>query len=133
MDEMHHLPPQQALTAVDSSAQGLSHAEAARPRGATPVGTRARRPLAPSRNVPVTGEMAYLFNCRHLLVPVRSWTDFSGNFYVLLTIVTAFIQAIITYAPFCKPCTIWPPGDASWPLGWDARGGIFVIRRINKT
>lgn len=30
MDNLHHLLPQQALTAVDSTAQGLSLAEAAR-------------------------------------------------------------------------------------------------------
>jgi magnesium-transporting ATPase (P-type) len=54
-------------------------------------------------NALVIGEMAYLFNCRYLLAPVRSWSDFTGNFYVLLTIaILALIQAIFTYAPFMQ-------------------------------
>ena len=54
-------------------------------------------------NALVTGEMAYLFNCRYLLVPVRTWRDFTGNPYVLLSIVIlAVIQAIFTYLPFTQ-------------------------------
>jgi magnesium-transporting ATPase (P-type) len=54
-------------------------------------------------NALVVGQMAYLFNCRYLLAPVRSWADFTGNFYVLLTIgILALIQAIFTYAPFMQ-------------------------------
>ncbi len=54
-------------------------------------------------NALVVGEMAYLFNCRYLLVPVRRWQDFTGNSYVLLSIVIlAVIQAIFTYLPFMQ-------------------------------
>lgn len=54
-------------------------------------------------NALVVGQMAYLLNCRYLLAPVRSWTDFTGNFYVLLTIaILALIQAIFTYTPFMQ-------------------------------
>jgi magnesium-transporting ATPase (P-type) len=65
------------------------------------VGTEAARTVAV--NALVIGEMAYLFNCRYLLAPVRNWKDFTGNFYVLLTIaILALIQAIFTYAPFMQ-------------------------------
>jgi magnesium-transporting ATPase (P-type) len=51
-------------------------------------------------NALVAGEAAYLFNCRYLLAPVRSWKDFTGNRYVLLTIsILAVIQALFTYVP----------------------------------
>ena len=54
-------------------------------------------------NALVVGEMAYLFNCRFLLAPVRSWQDFTGNRYVLLSIaVLAVIQALFTYMPFMQ-------------------------------
>ncbi|MFZ2163749.1 MAG: HAD-IC family P-type ATPase, partial [Sideroxyarcus sp.] len=65
------------------------------------VDTEAARTVAV--NALVVGEMAYLFNCRYLLAPVRTWKDFTGNSYVLLTIVIlALIQAIFTYAPFMQ-------------------------------
>ena len=49
------------------------------------------------------GEIAYLFNCRYLLAPVRGWQDFSGNPYVLLSIgVLVVIQAAFTYLPFMQ-------------------------------
>ncbi len=52
-------------------------------------------------NALVAGEIAYLFNCRYLLAPVRTWKDFTGNFYILLTVVIlAIIQAVFTYTPF---------------------------------
>ncbi|MFZ2301739.1 MAG: cation-transporting P-type ATPase [Gallionella sp.] len=54
-------------------------------------------------NALVIGEMAYLFNCRYLLAPVRTWQDFTGNPYVLLTIaILAVIQAGFTYLPFMQ-------------------------------
>jgi len=54
-------------------------------------------------NALVAGEMAYLFNCRYLLAPVRNWRDFSGNPYVLLTIaVLVVIQLAFTYLPFMQ-------------------------------
>jgi magnesium-transporting ATPase (P-type) len=54
-------------------------------------------------NTLVVGEMAYLFNCRYLLAPIRTWQDFTGNAYVLLTIAILFVmQAIFTYLPFMQ-------------------------------
>jgi magnesium-transporting ATPase (P-type) len=54
-------------------------------------------------NALVVGEIAYLFNCRFLLAPVRSWRDFTGNRYVLLSIgVLVVIQAAFTYLPFMQ-------------------------------
>jgi magnesium-transporting ATPase (P-type) len=54
-------------------------------------------------NALVMGEIVYLFNCRYLLAPVRSWEDFTGNRYVLLSIaVLAVIQAGFTYLPFMQ-------------------------------
>lgn len=58
----------------------------------------------------VMGEIAYLFNCRYLLAPVRGWQDFSGNPYVLLSIgVLVVIQAAFTYLPFMQKCSAWSP------------------------
>jgi magnesium-transporting ATPase (P-type) len=54
-------------------------------------------------NALAMGEIFYLFNCRYLLAPVRSWQDFSGNRYVLLSIaVLAVIQLAFTYVPFMQ-------------------------------
>src|SRR3989338_6767690 len=54
-------------------------------------------------NALVVGEIAYLFNCRYLLAPVRGWQDFTGNPYVLLSIaVLVVIQAAFTYVPFMQ-------------------------------
>ena len=54
-------------------------------------------------NAIVAGEMAYLFNCRYLLSPVRTLQDFTGNFYVLLSIaLLSVIQMIFTYLPFMQ-------------------------------
>ncbi|GAB4116678.1 MAG: cation-transporting P-type ATPase [Sideroxydans sp.] len=54
-------------------------------------------------NALVVGEIAYLFNCRYLLGPVRGWQDFSGNPYVLLSIaVLVVIQLAFTYVPFMQ-------------------------------
>lgn len=54
-------------------------------------------------NALVVGEMVYLFNCRYLLAPVRTWQDFTGNSYVLLsTAILAVFQVIFTYFPFMQ-------------------------------
>ena len=54
-------------------------------------------------NALVMGEIVYLFNCRYLLAPVRTWQDFTGNRYVLLSIaVLVVIQAGFTYLPFMQ-------------------------------
>ncbi|GAB1232625.1 cation-transporting P-type ATPase [Ferrigenium sp. UT4] len=54
-------------------------------------------------NALVVGEIMYLFNCRYLLAPVRSWQDFSGNPYVLLSIaVLVVVQLGFTYLPFMQ-------------------------------
>ena len=54
-------------------------------------------------NALVMGEIAYLFNCRYLLAPVRGWQDFTGNPYVLFSIgVLVVIQALFTYVPFMQ-------------------------------
>ncbi len=54
-------------------------------------------------NALVVGEMAYLFNCRYLLAPIRTWSDFTGNRYVLLSIaILTVIQAVFTYLPFMQ-------------------------------
>jgi len=54
-------------------------------------------------NALVIGEMAYLFNCRYLLAPVRTWSDFTGNRYILLSIaILIVIQAVFTYLPFMQ-------------------------------
>ena len=54
-------------------------------------------------NALVVGEIAYLFNCRYLLLPVRNARDFFGNPYVLVSIgVLAIIQLVFTYLPFMQ-------------------------------
>ncbi|HEX5363845.1 MAG TPA: cation-transporting P-type ATPase [Gallionella sp.] len=65
------------------------------------VSLEAARTLAV--NALVTGEITYLFNCRYLLAPVRSWQDFTGNRYVLLSIgVLILLQLAFTYLPFMQ-------------------------------
>lgn len=60
------------------------------------LGVEASRTVAV--NAIVMGEIFYLFNCRHILAPVRSWSDFFGNRYVLIAIaVLAVIQMLFTY------------------------------------
>lgn len=54
-------------------------------------------------NALVMGEIVYLLNCRYLLAPVRTWQDFTGNPYVLLSIgVLVVIQLVFTYVPFMQ-------------------------------
>ena len=69
-------------------------------------------------NALVAGEAAYLFNCRYLLQPVRSWKDFTGNRYVLLTIgILAVIQVVFTYVPVMNRIFGGAPLDfAEWGL-----------------
>ncbi len=50
-------------------------------------------------NALVMGEMFYLFNCRHIMAPVISWSGFFGNRYVLIAIgVLIVIQMLFTYS-----------------------------------
>ncbi|HEX7454435.1 MAG TPA: HAD-IC family P-type ATPase [Gallionella sp.] len=94
-------------------------------------------------NALVVGEMAYLFNCRYLLSPVRTWQDFTGNLYILLTIaILLVIQAIFTYLPFMQSTFGVAAIDAS---AWGRIIGFgvllfaavevekLVIRRIKKS
>jgi magnesium-transporting ATPase (P-type) len=54
-------------------------------------------------NALVMGEMAYLFNCRYLLGPVRNWRDFTGNPYVLFSIAVLLVmQLTFTYLSFMQ-------------------------------
>ncbi|BCK87045.1 putative cation-transporting ATPase F [Sideroxyarcus emersonii] len=85
-------------------------------------------------NALVVGEMAYLFNCRYLLAPVRRWKDFVGNFYVLLAVaILALIQGIFTYAPFMQ--SVFGVGGidlAAWRLVLGFGGILFVAVEIEK-
>ena len=85
-------------------------------------------------NALVMGEIAYLFNCRYLLAPVRSWQDFTGNRYVLLSItVLVVIQAAFTYLPLMQrlfgvvalDATAW-----AWITGFGAL--LFVAVEVEK-
>ena len=51
-------------------------------------------------NTLVMGEIAYLFNCRHISTSTLNWRGLSGNRYVLLAIaVLAVLQVLMTYLP----------------------------------
>ncbi len=51
-------------------------------------------------NTLVVGEIAYLFNCRHLGASVLGWRGLTGNRYVLLAVAAlAVLQALMTYLP----------------------------------
>jgi len=85
-------------------------------------------------NALVAGEMAYLFNCRYLLAPMRSWQDFTGNFYLLLAIaVLSVIQLIFTYLPFMQSLFGVAAIDAS---AWGRIIGfgimLFVVVELEK-
>ncbi len=69
-------------------------------------------------NALVVGEIAYLFNCRYLLAPVRNWQDFSGNPYVLLSIgLLVVIQTAFTYLPLMqKLFSVVALDAAAWGL-----------------
>ncbi|HEY6095622.1 MAG TPA: HAD-IC family P-type ATPase, partial [Gallionellaceae bacterium] len=81
-------------------------------------------------NALVVGEAVYLFNCRYLLAPVRSWQDFTGNRYVLLTIgLLAIIQAGFTYLPVMQQLFgVAAIGPASW--GRIAGFGILLFATV---
>ncbi|MDD2775647.1 MAG: cation-transporting P-type ATPase [Gallionella sp.] len=54
-------------------------------------------------NALVIGEIAYLFNCRYLLAPVRTWRDFTGNVYILITTALLLVtQLAFTYLPIMQ-------------------------------
>ncbi|MFA6061216.1 MAG: cation-transporting P-type ATPase [Gallionella sp.] len=85
-------------------------------------------------NALVAGEMAYLFNCRYLLVPVRTWKDFTGNYYILLSIlILTVIQAIFTYLPFMQQVFGVAAIDAS---AWGRIIGfgitLFIVIEVEK-
>ena len=80
------------------------------------------------------GQIAYLFNCRYLLGPVRSWQDFTGNRYVLLSIgVLVVIQAAFTYLPFMQKLFGVVALDA---VAWGLIAGfgvlLFIVIEIEK-
>lgn len=69
-------------------------------------------------NALIVGEIAYLFNCRYLLAPVRHWEDFTGNRHILLSVgALAAIQLAFTYLPAMRSLFGVTPPDA---LAWGA-------------
>nr|MBV0880932.1 cation-transporting P-type ATPase [Noviherbaspirillum sp. L7-7A] len=51
-------------------------------------------------NTLVIGEIAYLFNCRHLGASILGWRGLTGNRYALLAVAAlAVLQALMTYLP----------------------------------
>jgi magnesium-transporting ATPase (P-type) len=85
-------------------------------------------------NALVMGEIAYLFNCRYLLAPVRKWRDFTSNPYVLLSIgVLALLQAGLTYLPFMQTLFGVVALDASaWVLIASFGVLLFAVIEIEK-
>ncbi|MDP2759106.1 MAG: HAD-IC family P-type ATPase [Sideroxyarcus sp.] len=85
-------------------------------------------------NALVVGEIAYLFNCRYLLAPVRNWQDFSGNPYVLLSIaVLVVIQALFTYLPFMqKMFGVVALDAAAWGLILGFGVLLFIAVEVEK-
>lgn len=85
-------------------------------------------------NALVVGEMAYLFNCRYLLVPVRTWQDFTGNPYVLFSIaILVVIQVTFTYLPFMQSMFGVAAIDASaWAriIGFGVL--LFIVVEVEK-
>ncbi|HLP97601.1 MAG TPA: cation-transporting P-type ATPase [Sideroxyarcus sp.] len=76
-------------------------------------------------NALVMGEITYLFNCRYLLAPVRSWQDFTGNRYVLLSIaVLLAAQLAFTYLPFMQQLFGVVAIDA---MAWASIAGFGVL------
>ncbi|MDD4930363.1 MAG: cation-transporting P-type ATPase [Gallionella sp.] len=85
-------------------------------------------------NALVAGEMAYLFNCRYLVLPVRTWQDFTGNRYILLTVgILAVIQMLFTYLPFMQ--TMFGVADIDL-FAWARIAGfavlLFVVVELEK-
>ncbi len=85
-------------------------------------------------NALVMGEIVYLFNCRFLLAPVRSWQDFTGNPYVLLSIaVLVAIQLAFTYVPFMQGMFgVVALDTAAWALIAGFGAALFVAIEIEK-
>jgi magnesium-transporting ATPase (P-type) len=85
-------------------------------------------------NALVAGEAAYLFNCRYLLAPVRTWSDFTGNRYVLLTIgILGVIQALFTYVPVMNRIFGGAPVSlAEWGAIMGFGAFVFVAVEIEK-
>jgi magnesium-transporting ATPase (P-type) len=85
-------------------------------------------------NALVAGEAAYLFNCRYLLAPVRSWRDFTANRYVLLTTgILAALQAFFTYLPAMQRIFgIAPIGLAEWALIMGFAAVVFATVEAEK-
>ncbi|MDP2144891.1 MAG: cation-transporting P-type ATPase [Gallionella sp.] len=85
-------------------------------------------------NALVMGEIAYLFNCRYLLAPVRSWQDFTGNRYVLFSVaILLVIQAGFTYLPFMqKLFGVVALDAAAWGLIAGFGVLLFVVIEIEK-
>lgn len=85
-------------------------------------------------NALVMGEIAYLFNCRYLLAPVRKWRDFTSNSYVLLSIgVLVLLQAGFTYLPFMQALFGVVALDAStWVLIASFGVLLFAVIEIEK-
>jgi magnesium-transporting ATPase (P-type) len=85
-------------------------------------------------NALVMGEIAYLFNCRYLLAPVRGWQDFTGNPYVLFSIgVLVVIQALFTYVPFMqKMFGVVALDAAAWGLILGFGVLLFIAVEVEK-
>jgi magnesium-transporting ATPase (P-type) len=85
-------------------------------------------------NALVMGEIVYLFNCRYLLAPVRSWQDFTGNRYVLFSVaILLVIQAGFTYLPFMqKLFGVVALDAAAWGLIAGFGVLLFVVIEIEK-
>jgi len=85
-------------------------------------------------NALVMGEIVYLFNCRYLLAPVRSWQDFTGNRYILLSVaILLVIQAGFTYLPFMqKLFGVVALDAAAWGLIAGFGVLLFVVIEIEK-
>jgi magnesium-transporting ATPase (P-type) len=85
-------------------------------------------------NALVIGEIVYLFNCRYLLAPVRSWQDFTGNPYVLLTIaILLVIQLAFTYLPAMQALFgVVALDAAAWGLILGFGALLFVAVELEK-
>ncbi|HZW25864.1 MAG TPA: cation-transporting P-type ATPase [Gallionella sp.] len=85
-------------------------------------------------NALVMGEIVYLFNCRYLLLPVRTWQDFTGNRYVLLSIaVLISFQVAFTYLPFMqKLFGVVGLDAAAWASIFGFGVLLFVVIEIEK-
>ena len=93
-------------------------------------------------NTLVMGEIAYLFNCRHISTSTLNWRGLSGNRYVLLAIaVLAVLQALMTYLPAMQQAFGTAPLQAgAWgrillfgvALALIVEGEKWLLRRIGR-